>query len=354
MAAPESRTFDPDDSSFIREQLTTYLSERVGEVEVAEGPDRYRSGLDTYVYAIRFAGSLPEEWTLPLVLRVYPSPEQAEKAEREAAVQTFVAQHGFPAPRPLLVESAGAALGLPFMIMERCGGSLVVGRFKNPFGLRRVVREMAALQARLHMLPVEGCPLPYDSPLVDRWLAEPRDQVSRFHPRGLDVAMRWLEVNAAMVRQEEPALLHNDFHPLNILADGERMTLLDWSDAALGDRHCDVARTLALLWLAAPLEKSLANRTALRLLRRYLVPLYEREYRSHLPLDARRLRYWEALHAFRAWAQIAVMRQEGESAIGARSGVSGEIPPSVLPALREYVRVRMAGLSQHPGAAAVS
>jgi aminoglycoside phosphotransferase (APT) family kinase protein len=154
-----------------------------------------------------------------------------------------------------------------------------------------------------------------------------------------------MESHADLVRDEEPALLHNDFHPLNIMLDGERMTLLDWPDAAVGDRHCDVARTLALFWLAAPLERSFIGRTVLGLLRRYIVPLYVREYRSHLALDDVRLRYWEALHAFKAWAQIAVLHHEGEAALGARAGVAAEIPPTMIRALESYVRTRIAALS---------
>ena len=134
---------------------------------------------------------------------------------------------------------------------------------------------------------------------------------------------------------------HNDFHPLNLLVDGDRVVLLDWSAAALGDRHCDVARTLALFWLAGPLAKSAVERTALRLLRGYVVSKYRREYESLLPLDEDRLRYWQALHAFGVWTQIAVMRQEGEAAIGARQGVLDEVPASVLPALRDYVWARI-------------
>jgi aminoglycoside phosphotransferase (APT) family kinase protein len=118
------------------------------------------------------------------------------------------------------------------------------------------------------------------------------------------------------------------------------MTLLDWPGADLGDRHCDVARTLALFWLASDFERSFVGRTVLRTLRGFIVRWFEREYRAHLPLDTERLRYWQALHAFEALTQITTMRQEGEAAIGGRAGVFAEVPDGLEGALRRYFAER--------------
>lgn len=343
MESTARTVFDPEDAASIRSALEQALSARFGGVEVIEGPDRYGAGLDTYVYAVRLSGDLPPDWLAPLVLRVYPTPEQKAKAQREADAQTFAVHHGIPAPRPLLVEPEWQPYGLPFMIMERAPGTPFLDRFKNPLRLRGAIKAMVDLQVRLHTVPTEGCPLPYERPLVDRWLAPIREKAERFDPPGLREPLRWLEENAGVVRDEEPAFIHNDYHPLNLLADGDRLTLLDWPDATLGDRHCDVGRTLALFWLASPFEKSLLGRTVLGLLRRYIVPAYEKAYGELLPIDQARLRYWQALHALSAWAQIAVMQREGESAIGARAGALSDIPPSISPALRAYFYERARG-----------
>lgn len=328
--------FDPDDVASIRQALADHLTNRFGTTSVIEGPDRYGSGLDTYVYAIRLDGQLTWEWRQPLVLRVYPTPEQKQKAQREADAQTFASDRGISAPRPLLVEPDWQPYGLPFMIMERAPGHQLIDWFKSPLRVRSAIGAMVTLQVQLHSVPTDDCPLPYESPLVDRWLAPAKENVEHFRLPGLLEPLHWLEENADLVRDEDPVFLHNDFHPLNLLVDGDRLTLLDWPDAALGDRHCDLARTLALFWLAAPLERSLVGRTTLGLLRRYIVPAYEREYSSHLAVDPTRLRYWQALHAFTAWTQIAVMQQEGEEALGARSGVLSEIPAALVPALEAY------------------
>jgi aminoglycoside phosphotransferase (APT) family kinase protein len=47
-----------------------------------------------------------------------------------------------------------------------------------------------------------------------------------------------------------PALLHLDYHPLNVLVSGRQVTgVLDWANAAAGDPRLDVARTATILRL---------------------------------------------------------------------------------------------------------
>lgn len=332
------QTFNPDDSSAIRETLEGVLR-RSGEVTIVEGPDKFAGGLDTHVYGVTLGGTLPAGWPARVVLRIYPTAEQDAKMEREFAVQTFASERAFPAPRPLLAGKAGDPWELPFMLMERAPGSQAVDGFKNPLRIRRTIRAMAALQARLHSLPTEGCPLPYDRPLVDRLLEGPQELLAKYPAEEPMRALRWLEENASIVREEEPVLVHNDYHPINIVAEGDQLTLLDWSDAALGDRHSDVARTLGVFWLAPSLERSWLGRTALGTLRGFIVSKYTSDYASHQPLDPRRIRYWEAVHAFSEWVTVDTMDREGEASVGAREGLIAELQ-GFAPRLRRYFEER--------------
>lgn len=43
------------------------------------------------------------------------------------------------------------------------------------------------------------------------------------------------------------SLCHGDFHPANVMLDGERHALIDWNDAARGSAALDVARTTVVL-----------------------------------------------------------------------------------------------------------
>ena len=61
------------------------------------------------------------------------------------------------------------------------------------------------------------------------------------------------EAPAARLRETAPRedpLVHLDYHPLNVMTDGERVTgVLDWTNARAGDPRADYARTLTILRL---------------------------------------------------------------------------------------------------------
>lgn len=299
---------DPGDPGQIHDALLAYLHRHLGGgVEFAEQPAPMGRGFDTFIYTFALRGvSLDEVWAQPLVLRVYSTIEQAAKAEREAAVQAFAFDHGYPALAPVAIEPANPELGLPVMIMRRiAGGALLEGITSKPWRARRLLSGMADVHAQLHALPTDGCPLPYDSPLVDRKLLELRQRIDELGVGHMEEGYRWLEERKGTVTTEDVALCHNDFHPLNIL-EGPRdvLTVIDWSDAALGDRHCDVARTVGVIWFAQIAATSALERTLLKLARGFLRGTYLNRYNALMPLDPRRLAYWEALHTFSGWGQL--------------------------------------------------
>ena len=49
----------------------------------------------------------------------------------------------------------------------------------------------------------------------------------------------------------EPTIAHLDFHPLNVMFDGDRVVLIDWENARRGSRALDVALTTVILRTAA-------------------------------------------------------------------------------------------------------
>ncbi len=335
-------TFDPDDLIRVGKALEASLVAKLGVAKITDGPTRVGHGLDTYIYGFQLAGDgLGGGWEQPLILRVYPAAHQEAKARREASVQTFLVEAGYPAPRPLLVGDADNDFGLPLMIMERVPGSPMLDRFKNPLAIPGLLRRMAELQTRLHKLPVAGCPLPYERPLVDTRLAEISELAERFEVSELRGPLTWLEANRQVVAAEEPVLLHNDFHPLNLMmSDGGETYVLDWPDAALGDRHHDVARTLGLFWLAPPLARSTVERLLLTAIRGLVIRRYVAYYEKELALESARLRYWEALHAAMAWAQVAAIHGGHGEELGAKSEAAEQVPAGFERSLQAHFRKR--------------
>ena len=87
--------------------------------------------------------------------------------------------------------------------------------------------------------------------------------------------------------------------------------VIDWTDAALGDRHGDVARTRLLFHFGAALATS--NRAAKALVgasQGWLSKRFLNAYRRR-PLDAERLRKWEAVHLLHGWAQVVEAHDRG-------------------------------------------
>jgi aminoglycoside phosphotransferase (APT) family kinase protein len=268
----------------------------------------------------------------------------AVKVRREATVQRFVAGAGYPALEPLATEDAATPLGLPFMVLPRVMGPTMFERVvTRPWQARALLRQMAALHARLHRLPLDGCPLRYERPSIEAHLADMRRRVWAGETADLEQPLAWVESSAGRVLPEEQAFTHNDFHPLNVLLDPkEGPVVIDWEGAAIGDRHADVARTLTLLWVAAIAASNVAERMLLRLARGYLRASYLGEYERLFPLDKRRLAYWEAFAAFGGMLQLAGQRSARGD--GARTEFEQRVPPQLFEDVRGYFwrRARMA------------
>jgi aminoglycoside phosphotransferase len=126
------------------------------------------------------------------VLRLYHSVRQGEKAAREAAVQRFAVERGYPAVIPLVFERSAAPLGLPIMVMARAPGVPMLERMgPNPLTIARLLANMAGLHAALHRLPVAGCPLP-SRPARRTPAKGVRAVTERAAGNGLGDALRWL------------------------------------------------------------------------------------------------------------------------------------------------------------------
>ena len=101
------------------------------------------------------------------------------------------------------------------------------------------------------------------------------------------------------------ALLHGDYHPLNVMADGARITgVLDWPNALAGDPRADLARTFAILRYPPGLRTNRVERAAITLFLRCWWRGYQRA--------AGRV---EGMGPFYAWAGAATVRDQ-EAKIG--------------------------------------
>jgi aminoglycoside phosphotransferase (APT) family kinase protein len=244
-------------------------------------------------------------------------------AAKELAVQSAAAQAGIPTPRIHLTGPAGGPLGGAWALMDLAPGAPLLADLDGtaalarlPRILRRLPGQLATTLAAVHHVD--------PTPIVERVRSDVPDvafSVEDLWPHlrsGATAAERPDLVRAldqlAQHRpaQDEPALCHGDFHPLNLLADDERVTLIDWTGALLAPPAFDVAFTALLLRhpplpTPAPLRPMLHAGGA-RLARRFL-----HRYRQANPTaDLAALDWYTALHSVRILAEHTTWTRAGD------------------------------------------
>ncbi|HVS34453.1 MAG TPA: phosphotransferase [Gemmataceae bacterium] len=288
----------PTPATLVADEFLSYLQIRRGMSVPGylRAPVEVPDGWETYTYYLQLHGRnrLPPEFRQPLTLRVLAGPEGLPRLRREWRVQNWLAQQGYPVARPLLREEDAGFLGGPFMLMQWVDGTRLLERIlRDYFALLWAPARMAEVHAQLHALPVQDLPQPRRS-FLDRQLETFQAVVDECGVHGLAPGVDWLRAHRP-AEIEAPCLLHLDFHAKNILTHGARIAaVLDWSEAQSGDRHADVAMALLMIDVAPVQDASRLDRLMLPIGRFLTHHLYLNAYRSNLPLDRRRLRYYQA------------------------------------------------------------
>lgn len=266
------------------------------------------------LYGFRLANA-PPELSGELVLRIMPASD--EEARREATVQAAVLAAGFAAPRVHVSGGRNDGLGFPYIVMARvAGGTLKTGMSWSEKArlLPRVPMLLAETLAQLHALD--------EKPVLEAlaaagWSARAMGVenalealAERTRPLTFDgfaPGLAWLQGHQPPAGQR--AVCHGDFHPLNLMTFKGRVSgLLDWSHALIIDPEYDLAYTSQVLaWW--PLEAPPLPRGLLKLLfGRPAAGQFVHAYRQLRAFDTARLRWYEALHAFRALVRVARAR----------------------------------------------
>lgn len=313
----------------LSERLCGWLSDRFGcEVTDADQPARISGGFDFWIYSLRLAGTgLPVTWTAPMVARVPPTPERFALLERESRLQSWAADHDYPTPPVVDVLAPGELFESPVQIVQRApGGTMTDAMTSRPWRIPRLVSRLGELHSTVHALPTPDWATTAEWSVVERRLALVRFVLERHSHRGLAAALEEVERLRPSLDAAEPVLCHGDFHPMNVLVDGDNTAVIDWTDAGIGDAHSDIARTAWLFWFASTAAPRRAERSVLKSVAPLLSRRYLASYRRHRPVDPDRVRLWMPLHLLHAWAMAVADEAEliGPSRAGQdiRSGLS--------------------------------
>ena len=275
-------------------------------------PEPMRGGFWAELLSFSLANP-PDGWPAELVARLMPDPGSARK---ETVVQGAVAAAGFPTP---FVRAAGGpddGLGQAFMIMDRAAGGPAIAGLDGgltpaavPGLVRRIPELLATSMARLHALDpglvrgdleqVRGVPV-----TVDGLIAAAARFAGEFGRPDLVRAARWLADHPPGPAPD--VICHGDLHPFNLLADGDRVTVLDWSTALLAPRAHDVGFT-SLLLSDPPLRVPGWQRPLVRLLGRVLARRFVRDYQRQTAatFEPGEVRWHQAVVCLRALTEVA-------------------------------------------------
>jgi aminoglycoside phosphotransferase (APT) family kinase protein len=271
---------------------------------------------DTYAFSL---ASPPAGWPAELVARLMPDPLMAR---RETAVQAAVAAAGYPTPSVRASGGPGDGLGRAFMVMDRAAGGPLLRGLDNgvtPAAAYRLARQvpgvLAGSMARLHALDPDlvrgGLTGAGDLPATVRGfvLLLARQAVGYQRP-DLVAAAGWLEDHPPPPAPD--VICHGDMHPFNLLADGDQVTVLDWTSAMLAPRAYDVAFTSLLLSeppVRAPGWRRPLVRAAGQLLARRLIRAYQREARA--AITPGELAWHQGVVCLRALVEVASWAHQG-------------------------------------------
>ncbi len=189
---------------------------------------RLSGGSHTAVYRVE----TPRE---VYALRVFRVGED-ETCRSEVAAMRAAEAGGVPVPH---VVSVGCWQAHPAVLLSWCTGHTVFDELSvRPWQAWRLGVLAGRTLAAIHQVP---------APTV---LHEQRDSwVDWAGPDDGPLRQRLWELSRT---EDDAVLLHLDYHPLNIMTDGTRVTgVLDWENAHAGDPRADLARTVSILLVDA-------------------------------------------------------------------------------------------------------
>ncbi len=201
-------------------------------------------GWETSVYSFELTyqdtgGPVSEK----LVLKVHPGPLGASQAAGEYYVMRAISDRGVRVPAVVLQVDDAPGFGGSIVIMERVAGRDLKSALSTSLDL---IPGMARQLVRLHQLSPQvvseetGVLVARDG-FVAPDPAALEDAVHRFGLTDFRSLLQWF--NGTSPTTVAPSVLHNDFHPENIIVPhgGSGLVIIDWSHAGIGDPRTDLA-----------------------------------------------------------------------------------------------------------------
>jgi aminoglycoside phosphotransferase (APT) family kinase protein len=165
-----------------------------------------------------------------------------------------------------------------------------------------------------------------------------------FGLNGLALGWKWLAAHLPPA-PAKTSILHLDYHPMNMLCGWfPALSVIDWTEADVGDLHADVATTLMLIACCSAGEPNAWERLTLPIARTFVSRWYLRSYRKRIHLDAKILAYYQALAALKRLCGYGRWLEASPLSTGCKPASLRYLNASHVQGLQAYFR-RFAGVS---------
>jgi aminoglycoside phosphotransferase (APT) family kinase protein len=176
------------------------------------------------------------------VLRIMP-PNEADGWHRQLAMLRLAADHGI-APPLTYVDEAGQAT-----VSVRIAGPPIGAALTDPASRDRAIASLIGQLVALHAITAADIER-LDPPAVAHELWRAQSTRAGFPAWALPFGEELLRCAAIVERDPRWALSHNDLNPGNLLWDGARIWIVDWSAAGMAHPYYDLATFSMFLQLA--------------------------------------------------------------------------------------------------------
>ncbi len=242
-----------------------------------------------------------------LVARIF----SGKGARYEYDILSHLLRTGYPVPRVYEVDDGGV-LGQPFLTMEFIEGRGLEREFLSGSqeDLEGVLDVMMGLFVRLHDIDISQI-FPDRTEVstheyIDRVLSRHKEVTAGCGIAWMEPLIEWLKERKGSVTPMPPAVLHGDFHPMNIMLrmDGSPV-VLDWGASKVGDRRSDLSWLMLLA--GTFLEPSVRDA---------ILAAYE----GASGTEMEDIQFFEALSILRRLTDVAVSVEAGAETRGMRPG----------------------------------
>ncbi len=327
-----------------QEQIREYFAQRFPEwddIEIHNVQD-ITSGWETEILSLDISYNLQgKARDEKLIVRIYPGNPGQHRASFEYSLLNAIHDQGFPVPRVLLVETESDLFQRPFIVMERIVGQTMMDHLRNTSEpqfsemihlFSRVFVELHQLDWRkLSIVPEEYLHATF-STLIRNHLRGMRDHIMSNEVQFLSSIIDWLEEHLDNIEPLPLALLHRDFHPMNIIIDKSgNPFVIDWTAATIGDPRMDIAWSflLAKLHLSEDLGDAILN-----------------GYQKVIGQDLDNMDFFIVDACLRRLSDITIMLKRGAESLGMRDATINEVKEGItLLSTMHHMIQQIAGLN---------